>query len=219
MSPQVLHILCITNTYFQSKPFHKVSWRHPQSGYWLDQLDLIVTCVKDLRCIFQTHSLHSAVCDTDHSLVHCKVKLQVKNLHRAKPKGAPRIESSKTADPIKAAAFLCALEDSLPYLPKSCSVQQYWDGLRDTTYNTALSVFEKKLGRSNDWFEANSTELAPILEEKRTALTLYKLTLNHKTLQALRSSRRKLQQASRRCANSYWFQLCSNINQLLTQAT
>lgn len=83
--------------------------------------------------------------------------------------------------------------------------------MRNTIHSTALSVFGKKLGRSNDWFEANSMELTPIMEEERTALTNYKCTPNDKTLQALRSCRRKLQQAARRCANSYWLQLCSNI--------
>lgn len=204
------HHLCITNTYFQSKPIHKVSWRHPRSGHW-HQLDLIITRTSDLRSILQTRSLHSAVCDTDHSLVLCRVKLQAKNLYRSKPKGTPRIDNSKTTDPTKATAFLCALEDSLPDPPLSYSAQQYWDGLRDAIYSTALSVFGKKQGKPNDWFDANQTTLAPILEEKRIALTNYKLTPNTQTLQALRSSRGKLQQASRRCANDYWIQLCSSI--------
>lgn len=135
----------------------------------------------------------------------------MKNIHRAKPTGPPRVDSSKTAVPTKAAAFLCALEESLPLLSQPCSAQQYWDGLRDTIHSMALMVFGKKLRRSNDWFEANASVLAPILEEKRTALTNYKFTASVKTLHVLRTSRRKLQQASRRCANSYWQQLCSNI--------
>ncbi|XP_066302904.1 uncharacterized protein [Branchiostoma lanceolatum] len=36
------HNLCITNSYFQTKPQHKVSWRHPRSKHW-HQLDLILT--------------------------------------------------------------------------------------------------------------------------------------------------------------------------------
>lgn len=52
--------LCITNPYFQSKPHHKVSWRHPRSGYW-HQLDLIITRRSGLRngkhAAFTVHSL------------------------------------------------------------------------------------------------------------------------------------------------------------------
>ena len=32
------HNLCITNTFFKCKDFHKVSWRHPRSKHW-HQLD------------------------------------------------------------------------------------------------------------------------------------------------------------------------------------
>ena len=109
------HNLCITNSYFQTKPHHKVSWRYPRSGHW-HQLDMILSRRADLRGILQTRTFHSADCDTDHSFVCCRVKVQTKTHHIAKPKGA---------DPTKAAALLCALEESLSHLPQSCSAQQY----------------------------------------------------------------------------------------------
>ncbi|TWW63489.1 hypothetical protein D4764_03G0004970 [Takifugu flavidus] len=72
-------------------------------------------------------------------------ELEVKNFHRARPKGPPRVDSSKAADPTKAAAFLSALEESFPRLPQCCSAQQYWDGLRDTIHRSALTVFAAKV--------------------------------------------------------------------------
>ena len=66
------HGLCTTNTYFQSKKLHKVSWRRPRSGHW-HQLDLVITRRKELGYVFHTRSYHSTVCDTDHSLVASKV--------------------------------------------------------------------------------------------------------------------------------------------------
>ena len=36
------HGLCISNTFFNTKPQHRVSWRHPRSKHW-HQLDLILT--------------------------------------------------------------------------------------------------------------------------------------------------------------------------------
>lgn len=74
-------------------------------------------------------------------------KLQAKNIYIAEPKGASHIDGNKTADPTKAAAFLCALEDSVPHLPQFCSGQQYWYGLQDTTHSMALSDFAKNVGR------------------------------------------------------------------------
>lgn len=40
--------LYITNTFFNTKPQHKVSWRHPRSNYW-HQLDLIITAYTTSR--------------------------------------------------------------------------------------------------------------------------------------------------------------------------
>ncbi|CAG5114795.1 unnamed protein product [Candidula unifasciata] len=69
-----LHNLCITNTFFDLKPQHKVSWRHPRSKHW-HQLDIILTKRSHLHLVKVTRSYHSADCDTDHSLVCSKVKL------------------------------------------------------------------------------------------------------------------------------------------------
>uniref|UniRef100_A0A2C9KWR2 Endonuclease/exonuclease/phosphatase domain-containing protein n=1 Tax=Biomphalaria glabrata TaxID=6526 RepID=A0A2C9KWR2_BIOGL len=62
--------LCITNTYFRTKPQHCASWRHPRSGQW-HQLDMILTRKRDIRNILLKRSNQSADCDTDHTLVSC----------------------------------------------------------------------------------------------------------------------------------------------------
>ena len=62
------HELCITNTFFGTKPHHRVSWRHPRSKHW-HQLDLILTRWTHLKNFLVTRTYHSADCDTDHSLM------------------------------------------------------------------------------------------------------------------------------------------------------
>ena len=47
------HKLCITNTFFKTKPLHNVSWRHPRSGHW-HQLDMIITRKTALNNILHT---------------------------------------------------------------------------------------------------------------------------------------------------------------------
>ena len=74
------HGLCVSNTFFNTKPQQRVSWRHPRSKHW-HQLDLILTRHVDLSSIKITRSYQSADCDTDHSLVCSKVKLRAKSLH------------------------------------------------------------------------------------------------------------------------------------------
>ena len=60
--------LCVSNTFFNTKPQHRVSWRHPRSKHW-HQLDLILTRRVNLSSIKITRSYQSADCGTDHSLV------------------------------------------------------------------------------------------------------------------------------------------------------
>ncbi|KAG6925951.1 craniofacial development protein 2, partial [Chelydra serpentina] len=55
------HDLSITNSFFQTKPQHKVSWRHPRSMHW-DQLDLIIIRRSALKCVLLTRTFHSADC-------------------------------------------------------------------------------------------------------------------------------------------------------------
>ena len=82
------HDLCIANSYFRTKPQDKVSWRHPCSKHW-HQLDMII-----LRRASLKNVLHSADCNTDHSLVCCRIRLQPKRFHRTKKQGNPRIDVS-----------------------------------------------------------------------------------------------------------------------------
>ena len=72
------HDMCITNSFFRTKPQHKVSWRHPLSKH-RHQLDLILVRRAAIKNVLHTRSYHSADCDTDHSLVCCKNRCNQRN--------------------------------------------------------------------------------------------------------------------------------------------
>ena len=47
----------------------------------------------------------------------------------------------------------------MPVLAKTnTSASERWELLRDTVYNTALSTFGKRKGKTKDWFGAHSKE-------------------------------------------------------------
>ena len=82
--PRLLELCChhglsITNTFFGKKPCHKVSWRHPRSGHW-HQLDLVLTSHCALNNVLNACSYHSADCDSDHSLICARVRMQPNRL-------------------------------------------------------------------------------------------------------------------------------------------
>ena len=206
--------LCVTNTYFQNKACHKVSWRHPRSKHW-HQLDMIITKRDSLNSVCNTRSYHSADCDTDHSLIATKVKLKPKKFHHSKRKGQPRLNTSKTAYPNKNQEFNERLEDSLNTVHSIAeqSAEDSWNSLRNAIYSAAVLTYGKKERKNTDWFEASITEMQPVIDAKRSTLISYKRDPSQKNLQALRAARSKAQQTARRCANDYWLQLSDNIQQ------
>lgn len=75
-------------------------------------------------------------------------------------------------------------------------------------YSTAVKTVDKKERKNVDWFEANISELEPVIDAKRSALISYKPNSSQQNLQTLKAARNRAQQTARRCAYpSYWLQL------------
>ncbi|XP_076047010.1 uncharacterized protein LOC143028573 [Oratosquilla oratoria] len=171
------------------------------------QLDLILIRRSNIKLVQITRTYHSADCDTDHSLVCCKIRLQPKKLHKSKQKGKPRMNTTGMHLPEKVEEFAKSLQKALSVEHQHCSAAEKWNHLRDTIQKTALATFGKKTSKNNDWFDAKFSEMSPVIDAKRAALAEYKRSPNEKTLQALKAVRSKVQETARRCANEYWQQL------------
>ena len=209
------HNLCISNSYFQTKPQHKVSWRHPRSKHW-HQLDLIVVRRSAIRNVLHTRAYHSADCDTDHSLVCCKVRLQPRRFHRSRKQGKSRIDIGKMSQPDLTQKFAEAFEQELCAAQTGDSALEKWESLRDIMHRTALDTFGKRTSKTNDWFEAKSSIMIPVIKAKRAALAEYKRSPSQRNLQSLRTARNKAQQTARQCANEYWQELSEEIQKAAT---
>ena len=203
------HGLCITNTFFESKHQHKVSWKHPRSHKW-HQLDLVIARRSSLNNVLATRSYHSADCDTDHAMVCSKVRLSPRKLQRSKPTYRTRIDVARTGDPQRREQFVASLEQSLQDLPDQDATAR-WNTLSNAIYNAAITAFGKRERPNQDWFNANLHVMVPVIETKREALLAYKHNICEKTLSALRSARSIAKRTARRCANVYWLKLCKSI--------
>ena len=206
------HQLCVTNTLYSTKPRQRVSWMHPRSKSW-HQLDLIITRRNNIKSFMVTRTYHSADCDTDHSLVLCKIKLQPKKLHWAKPGGKVKIDVTKTQIESSANAFTSIIgtefQRSPPDLQANAEVQ--WNQIRDTVHSQALKTFGKKERKNQDWFAACISKITPVLEEKRMAMLKHKQNPSRRTLEAVRLTRNNAQRTARGCANIYWQELSNKI--------
>ena len=203
------HDLCITNTFFSSKPQHRVTWRHPRSQHW-HQLDLIITKRSSLNMVLNTRSYHSADCDTDHSLVSSMLRLRPKRCHRLKQLGCPRINTASTRDPELRDRFTTAINTALSNFP-SDNVCMRWHHIRDAVQASAYSSFGKRVKKSEDWFEAGITDMEPAIAVKRAALIEHKREPTDQSLATLRKARSDVQRIARQCANRYWLNLCRGI--------
>ena len=203
------HDLCLTNTFFPTKPHHRVSWRHPRSRHW-HQLDFVITRRTLLNEVLVTRSFHSADCDTDHSLVASKVRLLPRGVHRSRQKPRPHINTARTAMPELRERFARAIDETLEDCPAD-SASTRWNHIREAVFQTALDVFGRRERKSADWFEAGTAELEPAIAAKRAALLAHKKDPSTKTLAALRAARSDAQRIARRCANDYWLNLCQDI--------
>ena len=90
--------MVVTNSFFKTKAQHNVSRLHPWSKNW-HQLDLVLTRRSSLKEITNTRSYHSVNCDTDHSILRYKIKLQAKYFYRTNQPGKPRIDTRKISKP------------------------------------------------------------------------------------------------------------------------
>ncbi|XP_052253146.1 uncharacterized protein LOC127859679 [Dreissena polymorpha] len=171
--------LCITNTFFQSKPQHRVSWMHPRSRRW-HQLDHVITRRSLLSSVLGTRSYHSADCDSDHALVCSRMRSLPRKLHCSKPPGRPCIDIARIGDCQRREEFVYSLENAVKDLPEQ-DVMGRWTSIRDTIYDAAIAAFGKKEGNNPDWFNANLQELEPVLATKRSALLAYRKSPCEKT--------------------------------------
>ena len=143
-------------------------------------------------------------CDTDHSLVCCKIRLQPKKFHHAKKPGNLDIDVSKMTQSDLREQFTEAFEKEYDASQSGDTATEKWETLRDTIHHIALSIFGKKTSKLHDWYEAKSSRMTPIIEAKHAALTEYKQSPTEQNLQTLRAARSKVQCIARHCTNEYW---------------
>ena len=78
----------------------------------------------------------------------------------------------------------------------------------------AIAAFGKSVKKNVDWFEANSLTLIPLVNETRTELLAYKTYPSIRNRESLRTVRRNMQTEARRYAQSYWLNLCDNMQKV-----
>ncbi|GFN96333.1 hypothetical protein PoB_002283900 [Plakobranchus ocellatus] len=136
-----IHDLCITNTFFPTKPGNRMSWRHPDLVTGISWISSSHTVLSEL-CLQYSH-LPQRWIDTDNSMIASKVQLQPRRIHRSKQKGRPRINAAMTSLPELQGRFASTIQEDL----RNClttSAENRWNHIRDATFKSAVNTFGKR---------------------------------------------------------------------------
>ena len=200
--------LCVTNSFFKTKPQHKVSWRHPRSKNW-HQLDLILVRRHQINDVLLTRSYHSADCNSDHSLVCCKMHMSKKFMHKSKDQTRKvRLDIVAMHDKDRVKKF-SALMQSVS--SSDTATSKSWSTIQESIYQNALESFGKKKHTNKDWFEENINVLLPLIKIKRQAHLDYQHDPSCTNLKSLREARKTFRKAARKCANEFWLKTSAGI--------
>ena len=206
--------LCVTNTFFELKPQHKVTWRHPRSGHW-HQLDLVLTRTKWLNSVKSTRAYHSADGDTDHALVISRVQLSGRKRKpvRVYTKPAKKVDVSGVKNPLRVLAFSQHFKAEREGAVRGAdgSPDEVWASLKNTIHDSSVLAYGLKTSMRHDWMGASADKLVPLLEEKRQARLSFLKNRSATNEERLRASRANVQREARKCANQYWTDLCVDV--------
>lgn len=117
---------------------------------WGHQLVMAIVKWKSLKLVLLTSTYHSAECDTDHSLVCCKIRLQPKKLHRTRQAGKPHINATMMQYTEKIEDFVKYFKDALSVDHSHNSSSEKWDHHQESIQKTAFAVFGKKTSKNSE---------------------------------------------------------------------
>ena len=149
----------------------------------------------NLTEIRHTRSYQSAGCDTDHSLVGCKVTICVKKMYRKKTPYYPRMNKGEIKNNQKCKQLN---NEATKVSLVLTSDNEAWSNLRDGIYSAAMTAFGISIKKNVDWFEENALTQLPLVNEKTTALLAYTTYPSIRNRENLRAASRKMQTEARR---------------------
>lgn len=197
------HRLCIPSTFFKGSPWSKMTWQHPRSKRW-HQLDHVITQKKHLQDIIHCRTMHSADCDTDHSLVRCKLKLKPKKIHLSCSKPLSTLNVLATKSKEKCQHFQASIQSTFVQSAPPQDAASAWLRIRDTVGVCALSSFGRRTVKQPDWFRHHADTLHQALAEKRAARLAVMQDPSPQATSLWKQSRSKVQRLTREAKHNYW---------------
>uniref|UniRef100_A0A0L8FII4 Endonuclease/exonuclease/phosphatase domain-containing protein n=1 Tax=Octopus bimaculoides TaxID=37653 RepID=A0A0L8FII4_OCTBM len=164
------HQLAITNKTYQQKDCLKTTSRHPRSKHW-HLLDYVLVRQWDLKDVLHTRVMPSAECHTDHRLVCCKPKLQLKPKPKKKGNTVKKLSIGSLCQEEMKVKFQAELQKKLDESPRTddTTTDILWENLKSAILKTSEEVLGHTKNDNKDWFDDNDKEIQELLARKRAA--------------------------------------------------
>ncbi|CAM4709419.1 unnamed protein product [Leuciscus chuanchicus] len=204
------HKLCIPSSFFEGSIWSKMTWQHPRSKRW-HQLDHVIIQRNHLQDLTHVRSMHSADCDTDHSLVRCKIKLNPKRIHLSSPKPSPTFDILATKSKEICQQFQASLQAKFVLSAPTQDATLAWLRFRNIVRDCALSSFGRRTRKQPDWFRCYADTLLPSLANKRAARLAVKQDSSPHTIAHWKQTRSEVQRLTREAKHLYWESICRRV--------
>lgn len=149
------HKLCIPSSFVEGSIWSKMTWQHPRSKRW-HQLDHVIIQKTHLQDLTHVRSMHSADCDTDHSLVRSKIKLNPKRIHLSRPKPSPTFDILATKSKENCQQCQASLQANFVLSAPTQDATLAWLRFRKIVRDCTLSSFGRHTRKLPDWFEGRN---------------------------------------------------------------
>ena len=162
--------LCITNTCFSHADIHKGTWQHPRSKRW-HLIDYIIVRQHYKSDVLDSGVRRSADCWTDHKMVCARVKLRFHlSTQKRKATTPKRLNVRKLSDPSISDQLQESICENLSGITsENFSLEQRWEYLRDTIYNSAKDTIGFQKRNHRDWFDEYNPTIRNLLNQEQTA--------------------------------------------------
>eukprot|EP00731_Ephydatia_muelleri_P010011 Em0005g597a len=169
--------LCVTNTFFCHKTWHKGTWMHPSfQNASYDRL--VITRQKDRYLMQDTRVYHSVDVWSDHFFVGSSMVMPVsKPHHRVRLNSSinRRFDVSRLSQPEVVMQYQQALTDALHQLPSRATSNETSETLWSSFSKAVINAATNHLGFTSkrptpDWFYDNLDTIQPMLLRKKQLL-------------------------------------------------